>query len=483
MNDFKNWLNIIEDFGSLPRHANLRKVIDLLDEAQIITQDQGIQLPGADKSANPLVPYGDFKKTDPKTGHTSGFERDQPTLHSYALANPDNMAAVMIFVLLTIHADFRQVMQDFPTIMLHLKHKFNNNSKLDGDKLGASVKDLETRLAQKVNPEKLDKSGFAQGYSLQGTVYGFKKDSVAHIWANRERLYNDIKGMGNDVVKMHQYIVQNIGGLGPVKGGFVVQLITGKLGCLDLHNVNLYSQYAKHYKNRSLYNAIDPANYSKKDQKSIDGYLRVLDKLEKEGANTAKLWDIWVNYVAVNYATDATAYSTSGKMAGHTVSEDDPLYQKLQDIGPVPDRANKTDKTYTAKGRNAGALSASLGHSTIYQMRDKQYWNDLLTGAEDPLNTPDALRVVKPSGVERPHKALAYLHAHPQWASTLGVDDNYMSRLNQVLQRRDLMPGRHMQGRLFAPMALGSGHKPQRGIVSKSKPVIKKKPIDHPSLF
>jgi hypothetical protein len=110
MNDFKNWLNITEDFVSLPSHANLRKVLELLDEAQIITQDKGIQLPGTDKSANPLVPYGDFKKTDPKTGHTSGFERDQPTLHSYALANPDNMAAVMIFVLLTIHADFRQVM-------------------------------------------------------------------------------------------------------------------------------------------------------------------------------------------------------------------------------------------------------------------------------------------------------------------------------------------------------------------------------------
>jgi hypothetical protein len=53
--------------------------------------------------------------------------------------------------------------------------------------------------------------------------------------------------------------------------------------------------------------------------------------------------------------------------------------------------------------------------------------------------------------------------------------------LNQILQRRDLMPGKHMQGRLFAPMALGASHRPQRGVISK--PIIKKKPIDHPSLF
>lgn len=480
MTTFKNWLNTVEDFALAPGHANLSKLLSLFDEAQIITQDKNIHLPNMDKSANPLVPYGDFKQVDPKTGR-SGFERDQPPLNSYAVSNPDNMASVMIFVLLTIHADFRQVMQDFPTIMMHLKHKFNDTTKLGGDRLGASVRDLETGLAQKVNPEKLDKSGFAQGYSLQGTVYGFKKDGIAHIWSNRERIFNDIKSMGNDVVKMHQYIVQNIGGLGPVKAGFVVQLITGKLGCLDLHNVNLYSQYAKHYKNKKLYNDLDPMNWSKKDQKSIDNYLRVLDRLEKEGATTKKLWDIWVNYVAVNYATDATAYSTKGALSGHSVAEDDPLYQKMQGIGPVPDRANKTDKTYTAQGRNTGALSASLGHSTIYQMRDKQYWDDLLKGAEDPSSTPDSLRVVKPGGAERPHKALAYLHSNPKWADTLGVNNDYMSRLNQILQRRDLIPGRHMSGRLFAPMPLGKTHKPQRGVISK--PVIKKKPIDHPSLF
>jgi hypothetical protein len=44
----------------------------------------------------------------------SHFVRDQPYIAAFAQASPENMASAIIFVLLTIRADFMQVMQTCP---------------------------------------------------------------------------------------------------------------------------------------------------------------------------------------------------------------------------------------------------------------------------------------------------------------------------------------------------------------------------------
>jgi hypothetical protein len=278
----------------------------------------------------------------------------------------------------------------------------------------------------------------------------------------------------NDVVGMHKFITQRISGLGPVKAGFVVQLIMGKLGCIDMHNINLYSQYAKHYKKRGLYNALEPARYSGKDDKSINNYLKVLDLLAKEGADTIKLWDVWTNYVAVNYTSEGgrSRYDDTGKFSGHSVGEDDPLYQKLSQIGPVPDRSGGKDTIFKADGRSRGSLAASLGHATIYQIHDKKFWDDMLAAAENPMATPDPLRVKKPAASDQPAKALAYIVADPDLARSIGLDRDFIDRASEVLQKRSLLAGKHFLGKggqrmLWNPEGLGAGHKPVRTKAAK----------------
>ena len=125
-----------------------------------------------------------------------------------------------------------------------------------------------------------------------------------------------------------------------------MQFIFGEMGCIDMHNVNLYSQfYLDRGQPRSkanvfqpdhlnglymrspaskrdldMYNALDPRKFSSKPvlpgprpsgvvdarqlrtwgnrterfKGSVKAYVDVLKALEKDGFNTIKLWDVWV---------------------------------------------------------------------------------------------------------------------------------------------------------------------------------------------
>jgi len=492
VNEFKNFVSD-DTSDQLVSFLNRRHLLDLFAEAQIITQDNNKLIGPGDEAGNPLVPYGNFKMAD-KDGHLSGFLRDQPPLRNYAMASPDNFASVIVFVLLTIRADFQQAVEDFRVIIPWLKSHFGkDSSKLDdeGGAVGAGIDDLQTKLARISNPKLHDKDGFLAGYGLKSTAFGFKNPSISDVWKNRQQLFDQVSNYAakNDVVGMHKFITQRISGLGPVKAGFVVQLIMGKLGCIDMHNINLYSQYAKHYKKKKLYNALDPQLYSGKGDKDVTNYLKVLEMLEKEGADTMKLWDIWTNYVAVNYTSEGgkSRYDDQGKFSGHSVDDNDPLQRSLQDIGPVPDRSGGKDTLFKAGGRSRGSLAASLGHATIYQIHDRQFWYDLLKAAENPLATPDPLRVKKPGASDNPAKALAYIVADPKLADSIGLDKEFVARAKEVLQRRSVLPGRHFldkggQGVLWSPAALGSGHQPVRTKAAK-KPAPTPAAPSTPSLF
>lgn len=496
MQDFKQYMTEDASDGLL-HFLNRRYVLDLLREAQIITQNDNKPIvPGeGGESLNPLVPYGNFKTTD-KNGHMSGFLRDQPPLRNYAMANPDNLASVIIFVLLTIRADFQQAVEDFRVIIPWLKgHYGKDHSGMDdaGDAVAGGIDDLQTKLARISNPKMHDKDGFTAGYGLKSTAFGFKNPAITKVWKERHKIFDTVSAFASkeDVVGMHQYITKEIGGLGPVKAGFVVQLMMGKLGCIDMHNINLYSQYAKHYKKDDLYNALDPKKYSGKTPDQIANYLKVLEMLEKEGANTIKLWDIWTNYVAVNYTSSSTGksrYDDKGMFSGHSVDDKDELYQKLQGIGDVPDRSGGKDTLFKASGRSRGSLAASLGHATIYQIHDKKFWDDLLRAAENPLATPDAIRVQKPAATDRPSKALAYVVADPKLAASIGLDQDFLDRAREVLQRRGVLTGKNYldqggQRVMWSPTPLGARHNPVRAKAEKKPALVTKAAPDTPSLF
>jgi hypothetical protein len=303
----------------------------------------------------------------------SHFVRDQPYIGAFAQASPENLASAIIFVLLTIRADFMQVMQSFPLLMTVLMTYFQDNPLAPGE--------LETRLAEMMaqqasrshpNLRVTSPSGkvYRKGYGIGGQVFGFKYDGVTYSWNQRQRIYGALMNLvtKKDTIAVFDYLLGNIKGLGPAKAGFCVQLIFGELGCIDMHNVNLYSQYyldrgqprsrtnvfqPDHLKDlymRSpvsqrdldMYGALDPRRFSGKPvipgprpsgvvdarqmrtwtnrverfKGSVKAYVDVLRQLEKDGFNTIKLWDIWVSYVANNYVRVSPKKDAEGEGDG-----------------------------------------------------------------------------------------------------------------------------------------------------------------------
>lgn len=378
--------------------------------------------PGEDRiikgpDQNFLIPIDSIPQvsgSDPKKS-LSQFTRDQPYIGAFSQANPENMASAIIFVLLTIRADFMQVMHSFPLIMTMLMSKFGNMPVTD-DQLKQAMFDMEGSLAAKskssvvtVNaPTNKNPVGkvFRQGYGNGGQLFGTKYLGVAWVWTNRQQVYGTMMSMvaKKDTVGLFKYICTHIKGIAQPKAGFCCQLIFGELGCIDMHNVNLYSQYyldrgQPRSKNMAFqpdtmkgnqmmrapvgqrdldaYTSLNPksfsppiknpglkptgavssrdmtthANRTAKFNGAVKSYMDVLKTLEQDGFNTIKLWDIWVSYVskAYNKENGSSRYARDGKLAGNPMDpENDPIDAKIMKTrGPIPDR-----NTILTAGRN-----------------------------------------------------------------------------------------------------------------------------------
>src|SRR5262249_36893767 len=288
----------------------------------------------------------------------SHFVRDQPYIAAFAQSSPENLASAIIFVLLTIRADFMQVMQTFPLLMSVLMTYFQDRPLAPGE-LESRLAEMMARQAARSHPNLRVRSQsdkvYRKGYGIGGQIFGFNYDGITEVWNQRQRIYGSIMNLVSkkNTIAVFEYLLGNIKGLGPAKAGFCVQLIFGELGCIDMHNVNLYSQfYLDRGQSRSrtnvfqpdhlkdlymrspaskrdldMYSALDPRTISSKPvlpgphpsgvvdarqmrtwanrverfKGSVKNYVDVLRQLEKDGFNTVKLWDIWVSYVANNY--------------------------------------------------------------------------------------------------------------------------------------------------------------------------------------
>ena len=85
---------------------------------------------------------------------------------------------------------------------------------------------------------------------------GFKYDAIMQLWNRRQELYQKflaIKRKGVDpssrqaaAREMFEFVKNDLGGADAVKAGFMTQLLTGSLGCIDIHNTDIYSAIASH---------------------------------------------------------------------------------------------------------------------------------------------------------------------------------------------------------------------------------------------
>ena len=119
-------------------------------------------------------------------------------------------------------------------------------------------------------------------------LFGWKRDGLAFVRANASTLRETLKAVPDGYGDAQALLrIATVPGLGLVKAGFVLQLVTGSAGCLDSHNMERFGLNVNAFKYGS--NASDALKRKKA--------LAYLDACWKAGG-CASLWDGWCNHVA-----------------------------------------------------------------------------------------------------------------------------------------------------------------------------------------
>lgn len=134
-------------------------------------------------------------------------------------------------------------------------------------------------------------------------VWGFKRQTLEYLQENGKDLYDElmdlssrkqfysegqpIKFKGRQILshrdKQMMLVLTDVPGLGVVKAGFVMQMMFGRVGCIDVHNQRrLYSVNPKDL--QFVKNAKDHTKLVK-----IVNYVNIC----KHNNSTQRLWDHW----------------------------------------------------------------------------------------------------------------------------------------------------------------------------------------------
>jgi len=118
-------------------------------------------------------------------------------------------------------------------------------------------------------------------------VWGNKLKTLTWLLHNRDDLYREVMDaiMSKDDLGMMDAFLK-VDGLGLAKAGFCCQLVAGRVGCIDVHNL------------RRLNIAPSVLNLSKKvkpetRKKKIEAYVQAC-----KSRRTSWLWDSWCNLIA-----------------------------------------------------------------------------------------------------------------------------------------------------------------------------------------
>jgi hypothetical protein len=84
-------------------------------------------------------------------------------------------------------------------------------------------------------------------------------------------------------------LFQSIHGLGFVKAGFVLQLCTGEVGCLDIHNLRMYGVKATDF-------LVSATATTATKRRKAELYIATCEKL----GGSESLWDVWCEALSSN---------------------------------------------------------------------------------------------------------------------------------------------------------------------------------------
>ncbi len=304
----------------------------------------------------------------------SAYDKEIRALQIYAGESADHFAQVLLFSPLSANVNFAKHWDNFPVVMTVLVTEFPDKikPKRASDKGKTPVEILQDRLAW------FDQTK----YGLGATVAGWKYNTIVHVWNNRHELKAKMdsihKSGGSDADLI--MAMQEIPGVAPVKAGFIAQLIYGRAGCIDTHNIDIYSRAFPDLKGE-LRDDLWQKNRGKKGEddgggiedssatrKAVDRYAGTLGKLKERGIGTRELWDVWVDFVGHMYKAILDGGKGLYAEIGPALNPKDPKYADL--ITTVPkERILATGKKQqgdkvgvdTITGSNSGG-GASMTH-------------------------------------------------------------------------------------------------------------------------
>lgn len=249
---------------------------------------------------------GGGKKLCPRTP-LSGYASHIGLIQKFAHSNPDNFAQVLMFSPLSAHAPFAKHWDNFYTLMLILKHQFPR---------GVTAEEIRSAV---------DAFG-DKGAALAHTISGWKLDTIADIWTRREELFVNLNKLaaGGDDVQLINALV-GLKGVAPVKAGFIAQLLWGRAGCIDTHNIDIYS---KVFPDMAAAGDFDEKGWSKKG--GVEKYVGMLGRLSRRGIGSQQLWDVWVDFVETMYIMITSHGKGYYDMQGPALDPSDDEYSALR---------------------------------------------------------------------------------------------------------------------------------------------------------
>jgi hypothetical protein len=138
-------------------------------------------------------------------------------------------------------------------------------------------------------------------------LFGFKVAAWEHVTANYRAIHRDaMRALHADDTVGLMRIFLRVPGLGLAKAGFAVQLLCGRVGCIDTHNARIYNVPESMLR-------FDKSTLEATQTRKIEAYI---DLCKRVGGSRA-LWDSWCDLIADRYPN---AWSDGRHVSAHHVT-------------------------------------------------------------------------------------------------------------------------------------------------------------------
>ena len=207
----------------------------------------------------------EYEIQKPKKDKDSGFCEHNPEINKFAFESPEKMFIVVAFVMFTMQTAWFNVVEQFPGFVKWFfekaikKNKVASNIKPPGGGHMIMSPDKEGGVSRKL------------GYVLKA-------------WEQRKLIYNKLGEHRDNPLEMYIWILNNVKGLAMPKAGFLVQLVIGRLGCVDSINSKVYGA--------DINTGVGGNLRTPKMMERIERYINFTDPISKV------LWDDWCEIVA-----------------------------------------------------------------------------------------------------------------------------------------------------------------------------------------